>query len=413
MTNTIVYDLMVFVRVPPSCLVVCCFDEHGCARGWGECLAEIRPRLCASLIYAKVYVFSGGTVVSLCTLRWKVGWDGVRFVGRGLPRRCVARQVTAANGCGSRPCMTFLRTSTLSVLGLALGIALLFATCKSDDDASRVSDDSCRSSSECAEDLVCSSSGRCETPDARFDATARMMERFGSDGAAYGLWLRYGTAGAQSEPAANDHSESRADASPAASEPLSEALCRVEDIRTDDLVFSHSSWYPDGYWGERPIEDIHSGRCGDDLETMTWRLLNCERITRDLMPVDCDLRLVWIGRQHAGDMASRNYFGHISPEGTDAFRRLQGRGILYGLAGENLARHESIFDAHRAWMGSPLHRRNMLTEHYSYAGIGVVRYGHQLILSEAFLGGLDDSKELNDVLPPVEDGVKGAADEPL
>src|SRR5699024_3816785 len=95
----------------------------------------------------------------------------------------------------------------------------------------------------------------------------------------------------------------------------SSALCALEDVRTDDLIFNITRTYPAGYWGDVPISDAHGGRCGSDLETLAWRLLNCERISRELPPVDCDLRLVWISRQHADDMASRNFFGHVNPDG--------------------------------------------------------------------------------------------------
>lgn len=246
------------------------------------------------------------------------------------------------------------------------------------------SDAGCASNAECDEGLVCSSTGACEAPEARFQARRLAFQRFGADGAGYGRWLRYGTAGAimsvQSDvPLLSDGTQGG-----------SHVLCSTDDVRTDDLLFNYTNAYPSGYWGALPIADQQSGRCGDDLETLAWRLLNCERMTRQLVPVECDLRLVWIGRQHADDMASRDFFGHVNPDGQDAFRRLMGRGIPYALAGENLARQRSIFDAHIAWMDSPLHRRNILTEQYNYAGVGVVRYGRQLILSEAFLGGVQE-----------------------
>ena len=264
----------------------------------------------------------------------------------------------------------------------------------------------CASSEECAEGQKCSIAGVCEAADERRAGAVDTYDLVGQDDASFSLWLRYGTHGALYAGAACDDDASSAPAptgrgglvlGEAAFGDL-DALCTAEDVRTDDLTFSHSEWYPEGYWGGSPISDAYRGRCGGDLETMTWRLLNCERITRGLAPVDCDLRLVWIGRQHAGDMASRNYFGHTTPEGLDAFRRLQGRGIRYDLAGENLALQPSILDAHRAWMGSPLHRRNMLTQAYHYAGVGVVRSGNQLILSEAFLG--EASSPGDPVAPP-------------
>lgn len=257
----------------------------------------------------------------------------------------------------------------------------------------RVDDASCTSNEMCADTEVCGSTGVCEPYEVRIQ---ERQQRFGADAGAYSQWMRYGTAGARmmgesaspylySDALSRQHNETKSTHGKGPN-----VLCSIEDVRTDDLLFTYTRAYPGGYWGDEPIADGHGGRCGDDLETLAWRLLNCERITRDLPPVECDLRLVWIGRQHADDMASRNFFGHVNPEGKNSFHRLSGRGIHYGLAGENLARQRSIFDAHTAWMDSPQHRRNILTEQYHYAGIGVVPYGRELMLSEAFLGGVKE-----------------------
>lgn len=236
----------------------------------------------------------------------------------------------------------------------------------------------CNAMSECEEGQVCHATGVCMDPPDTDVPAREETARFGDDEAGLELWRRYGTVGSMNVTAQSKDGH---------------GYCGLEDVRTDDLMFHYTSWYPAGYWGAAPIHDGQSARCGDDLETLTWRLLNCERMTKGIPAVDCDLRLVWIGRQHATDMASRQFFGHVNPDGNDPFRRLSSRGISYGAAGENLARQRSILDAHHAWMDSSLHRRNMLTETYDYAGIGVVRSGHQLILSEAFVGGLSSADD--------------------
>lgn len=231
----------------------------------------------------------------------------------------------------------------------------------------------CNGVGDCDAGMLCSAAGVCVAPADTADHDEQEAARFADDRAGLALWRRYGTVGSMNAKGLSREGH---------------GFCGLEDVRIDDLMFHHTTWYPAGYWGASPINDGQSARCGDDLETLTWRLLNCERMTQGIPPVDCDLRLVWIGRQHATDMASRQFFGHVNPDGNDPFRRLRSRGILYGAAGENLARQTTILDAHHAWMDSSLHRRNILTETYDYAGIGVVQYGHQLLLSEAFVGGL-------------------------
>lgn len=291
----------------------------------------------------------------------------------------------------------------------------------------RVDDPSCTSHAMCDDGEVCGSTGVCEPRIERQQARRELFHRFGADISGYRLWAQYGTAGARhnradtlsamppvhaeeqtSTPRASSHMHERDDDAPIYRDEVGDknadlktaphSLCALGDVRTDDLTFKMTRAYPGGYWGDTAIADTHNGRCGDDLETLAWRLLNCERISRDIEPVDCDLRLVWISRQHADDMASRDFFDHINPDGHDSFHRLAGRGIDYGIAGENLARHTSIYDAHLAWMRSSLHRRNILTEQYQYAGIGVISAGKQLFLTETFLGGVKDNAQ--DMPPP-------------
>lgn len=282
----------------------------------------------------------------------------------------------------------------------------------------RADEPSCVSNDMCEENEVCGGTGLCEPRIVRQRARRELFHRFGADMKAYSLWLQYGTTGTSSRAVPPDtehrvattmdgrvssHQHARTEDVPVYSETQEDTsdlndgttpadpnlLCSLEDVRTDDLTFHVTRAYPGGYWGEAPIEDLHAGRCGDDLETLAWRLLNCERLSRELPPLECDMRLVWISRQHADDMASREFFGHLNPDGHDSFHRLSGRGVQYGLAGENLARQTSVFNAHAAWMRSPLHRRNILTEQYQYAGIGIVATKKQLLLTETFIGGVD------------------------
>lgn len=266
---------------------------------------------------------------------------------------------------------------------VALALSLVVWACVEQgrqDDPAPVAE--CLDDSFCAVGMVCSVEGRCMERERWLSAFIDIDSS--ADPLGWFLWQRYGTRGARGDKAisADGH-----------------GFCGLSDVRTDDIRFRYTSSYPGGYWGGGPIDDIGPARCGDDLETLSWRLLNCERITQSIPPLACDLRLVWIGRQHASDMAQRNFFGHVNPDGVDPFRRLEARGVDFGAAGENLARQHSVLDAHLAWMDSSLHRRNILTETFDFVGIGVVRYGHQLLLSEAFVGGLNSPEDELDFIP--------------
>lgn len=76
-------------------------------------------------------------------------------------------------------------------------------------------------------------------------------------------------------------------------------------------------------------------------------------------------------RMKAEDMASQGYFAHWSPEGISPWRWFDEAGYNYTHAGENLAVHFTDSTAVvEAWLKSPSHRENILSEKYTEMGIG-------------------------------------------
>ena len=82
-----------------------------------------------------------------------------------------------------------------------------------------------------------------------------------------------------------------------------------------------------------------------------------------------------MARAHADDMFKRGYFAHDTPEGVDPFQRMQNAGIVFGLAGENLALAPTLEIAHTGLMNSPGHRANILRDGFRKIGIGVLDGG--------------------------------------
>ena len=74
----------------------------------------------------------------------------------------------------------------------------------------------------------------------------------------------------------------------------------------------------------------------------------------------------------AQDMATKNYWAHVSPDGTEPWYFFTQAGYNYTKAGENLAygfmTSQATVDG---WMNSPSHRANMLDNYYD-VGCGVV-----------------------------------------
>ena len=72
-------------------------------------------------------------------------------------------------------------------------------------------------------------------------------------------------------------------------------------------------------------------------------------------------------------MLAQDYWAHISPSGVEPWQFFKDVGYTYRYAGENLARDfsnpQSTVDA---WMASPTHKENMLSDKYSEIGVAVV-----------------------------------------
>jgi uncharacterized protein YkwD len=102
-------------------------------------------------------------------------------------------------------------------------------------------------------------------------------------------------------------------------------------------------------------------------------LVNQARAAAGLPALVVDMEMVAVARAHSQDMAVRDFFSHVNPDGDDPFDRMSAAGIEFGYAGENLAMTWSVTHAHELLMNSPGHRANILGEHYARIGIGAYR----------------------------------------
>jgi hypothetical protein len=72
-------------------------------------------------------------------------------------------------------------------------------------------------------------------------------------------------------------------------------------------------------------------------------------------------------------MYARDYWAHVSPIGTQPWFFITESGYQYRYAGENLARDFSDPDSVvKAWMNSPSHKDNLLSDKYHDIGVAVV-----------------------------------------
>lgn len=83
-------------------------------------------------------------------------------------------------------------------------------------------------------------------------------------------------------------------------------------------------------------------------------------------PLALNEHLTLAARAHSLDMAQRDFFDHVNPDGLDPTDRAQNQGYT-GTAGENIAAgYIDVDEAHAAWLESLGHRRNVLSLHTSF-----------------------------------------------
>lgn len=109
---------------------------------------------------------------------------------------------------------------------------------------------------------------------------------------------------------------------------------------------------------------------GDELLLM--ELTNDARREHRLPALRINRILVEISRYHGFDMAEREYFSHINPEGETYIDRARKFGYAYIALGENIASGtESVNEVFQGWMASSEHRANILNDQFTEIGIGI------------------------------------------
>ncbi|MEU6368063.1 CAP domain-containing protein [Streptomyces sp. NPDC046931] len=100
-------------------------------------------------------------------------------------------------------------------------------------------------------------------------------------------------------------------------------------------------------------------------------LVNQERAKVGCTPVSASSELTVLAQAFSDDMATRNFFDHIDPNGKDPWDRAASLGIT-DLGGENIARGQATAqEVMDAWMNSPGHRANILNCDFKTLGVGV------------------------------------------
>lgn len=156
--------------------------------------------------------------------------------------------------------------------------------------------------------------------------------------------------------------------------------------------------YTKPYWPYLPIFAVllagivwsqHISQRGHDVlgyatDIQAARLLedtNAARQKAGETALQLNTQLSSAAQAKASDMATKNYWSHVAPDGTQPWQFITGSGYSYNVAGENLAYGFADSDqVVTAWMQSPEHRRNILDTNYrdvGFASINIPNYqGH-------------------------------------
>ena len=115
---------------------------------------------------------------------------------------------------------------------------------------------------------------------------------------------------------------------------------------------------------------------------------NDQRVQAGLSPLAANAQLNQAAYAKAQDMFAKDYWAHVSPDGTQPWTFITNTGYSFSAASENLAEGFSTSSGVvSGWMGSYEHRVNILNADYTETGIAAVNgilQGHETTLVVAF-----------------------------
>lgn len=114
-------------------------------------------------------------------------------------------------------------------------------------------------------------------------------------------------------------------------------------------------------------------------------LLNRARARVHADPLAMDPHLRSTARALSQDMALHGFLGHVSSSGATLLQRLSAEARPGAMVGENVGLVQTVEEANRAFLASPVHRTVMLYPAFRHVGIGITTAGNRaLVITEDF-----------------------------
>ncbi len=133
------------------------------------------------------------------------------------------------------------------------------------------------------------------------------------------------------------------------------------------------------------------------LGQLIYQLINVERTTRGLSPLQTSSALTSLAEEHSKEMVNYDYFSHDRMSGSRPFDWGLDPGAGRGenifmmpqqlvIPGPILSPEELANEIVQGWMESPGHRENILTNYFSHTGIGIAQKGIYYYITQIFEG---------------------------
>lgn len=127
-----------------------------------------------------------------------------------------------------------------------------------------------------------------------------------------------------------------------------------------------------------------TGRLDSEGEAQIVELINQARAAHGLSPLETDSRLTNAARKHTQLMVQQSTLAHQLPGEPLPQDRIAAEGLASDQQAENVDLNQTIAGAHDALMRSPPHRANILNPEYNAVGVGVIRRGADIWVTEDF-----------------------------
>lgn len=121
-----------------------------------------------------------------------------------------------------------------------------------------------------------------------------------------------------------------------------------------------------------------------DAEHELVRRINHSRKEAGLPKLELSNKLREAARRHALEMARRAQLTHRFAGEPELRQRVAATGLRFDLVGENVGRSPDVSDLHAGFLRSPAHRENILHPQENAVGVGAVRVGGELFVTEDF-----------------------------